>query len=351
MITFDGKDANTVWFQALSYLRNENQIQESRDQETLELLHVAFTIRDPRQRIVFSRPINPAFAIAEVIWILAGANDSQFLSFWNPRMLKFTDVAKGKFHGAYGYRLGSQPKILSSLVNQLRHSSKGEAKRLDQLRAAYNALSNTPHSRQIVLQIWQSDMDLPNPAPRSKDIPCNIVSHLMIRHGKLEWLQFMRSNDLIWGTPYNFIQFSTLQEVIAGWLGVDVGSYNHISDSLHIYERHWEHIAHFEQVTSIPQNSTDLRIGPYELWEKEFESIVSATYELTKISTLNAIIAIKNTCKNSHPAYREWIALLVAECLRRRGFLSEAREIIDEAGLFWATSWKNWENTQLNSGN
>ena len=37
--------------------------------------------------------------------------------------------------------------------------------------------------------------------------------------------------------PYNFVQFSNLQEILAGWLELDVGSYNHYNDSLYLYNR------------------------------------------------------------------------------------------------------------------
>lgn len=47
----------------------------------------------------------------------------------------------------------------------------------------------------------------------------------------------MRSNDVHRGLPYNVVQFTTLQEVMAGWLGLEVGGYHHWSDSLHLYRR------------------------------------------------------------------------------------------------------------------
>ena len=34
-----------------------------------------------------------------------------------------------------------------------------------------------------------------------------------VRQGKLEWSQIMRSNDVLLGMPYNFIQFTGLQEI------------------------------------------------------------------------------------------------------------------------------------------
>src|SRR5690349_19353305 len=130
MIYFEGSSADIVWRKALHRLHpaHVSAIQESRDQPTRELLHVAFTITDPRQRLVFGRPINPAFAIAEVLWIMAGANDTSFLHFWNPRMMQFVDKDKDeqKFHGAYGFRLGSQPKLSEDATQRLRHATSSD---------------------------------------------------------------------------------------------------------------------------------------------------------------------------------------------------------------------------------
>src|SRR3712207_1347251 len=94
--------------------------------------------------------------------------------------------------------------------------------RLDQLRGADAALRHDRTSRQVVLQIWDAGQDMPDPGPRSRDIPCTIASHLLVRNDRLDWLQVMRSNDFVWGLPYNIVQFTTLQEIMAGWLGVEV---------------------------------------------------------------------------------------------------------------------------------
>ncbi len=162
--------------------------------------------------------MNPAFAIVEVIWILCGRNDSGFVNFWNPVLPKFAGEGP-TYHGAYGHRLSANFGV-------------------DQIQRAYKALAAEKDSRQVVLQIWDPEKDLPDEAgkPKSKDIPCNIVSLLKIRNGRLDWFQVMRSNDIYRGTPHNFIQFTSLQEVMAGWLGVELGSYIHLADSLHLYE-------------------------------------------------------------------------------------------------------------------
>lgn len=222
----DAPDANDAWLQALTRLRESSSAAtiESGRGMTTELLHVSITIRSPQQRWVAARhPVmSPAFALAEAIWILAGRNDSAVLNFFNRDLPRFAGEGP-TFYGAYGHRLRNH------------HG-------LDQLETAYGALLANASTRQVVLQIWDPRADLPglDGEPRSRDIPCNTQSFLRIQDGKLHWLQTMRSNDIFRGLPYNFVQFTTLQEIMAGWLGVGLGSYTHVVNSLHYYHKDTE---------------------------------------------------------------------------------------------------------------
>ena len=220
---FEGQTADEVWRQAAESIRAGEGViaQPSRAGVTYELLHTCLAIRDPLQRWILSREpaLNPAFAIAEIVWILAGRNDSSFVNHWNPKLPQY--AGRGPtYYGAYGHRLR-------------RHFL------TDQLDRAYDTLRHNPNSRQVVLQIWDPQKDLPceDGKPCAEDIPCNIVSFLKMRRGRLEWMQILRSNDLLLGLPHNVIQFTTLQEVMAGWLGAELGSYCQLSDSLHVYKR------------------------------------------------------------------------------------------------------------------
>ena len=58
---------------------------------------------------------------------------------------------------------------------------------------------------------------------------------LKIRNGKLITTIGNRSNDLHLGLPTNVFQFSFLTELIAGALGIELGTQTHNSQSLHIY--------------------------------------------------------------------------------------------------------------------
>ena len=83
--TFQGQSADNVWLQAAGAFRRSDGVraQASRGGPTKEILHVAISIADPRQRWVVSRepPLNLAFALAEVIWIMTGRRDLAFLDY------------------------------------------------------------------------------------------------------------------------------------------------------------------------------------------------------------------------------------------------------------------------------
>ncbi|MCG3123904.1 MAG: Thymidylate synthase [Phycisphaerales bacterium] len=221
MRVFSSTSADGAWRKATTALLcvDESVETESRGGRTRELLHCALELKDPRQRWVISRipALNVAFALAEVVWILAGRNDVAFLRHWNRQYPKFVGTS-GDAHGAYGKRLRGQFGV-------------------DQLDRARRVLDRNPSSRQVVLSIWSPTTDLPfaTGRPRAGDIPCNVLSCLRMINGRLEWMQICRSNDIFLGFPHNAVQFTYLQEVLAGWMGVDVGRYVHVVNSLHAY--------------------------------------------------------------------------------------------------------------------
>ncbi len=180
---FDGTTASEVWQQAATALCAWDVAQYGQHGVARELLHVTLSLSDPRQRWVNVRtpPINPAFAIAEVVWILTGRSDAAFLTFWN-RQLPCYAGETPTFRGAYGHRLRSHFDI-------------------DQLERAFHSLLQVPESRQVVLQIWDARIDLPDEQGQAmdRDIPCNVVAMLKVRNKRLEWMQIIRSNDLYRG--------------------------------------------------------------------------------------------------------------------------------------------------------
>lgn len=237
MFALTSPDFNTAYPEMIHGVLRQGIEVGPRGTRCKEVHPAAIEILAPRRRLVTSsgRPINVAFALAEVLWILQGREDVEMLAFYNSNISQFSDDGE-TFNAAYGARL---------------RSSFGH----DQIADIIRTLQDDRDSRQATLVLSLPARDRGWDAVPShnggvgdvnwtkhvtKDRACNVLAHVMIREGRLDWLQIVRSNDSLWGTPYNWMQFTHLQEYIASLLGVPVGKYTHVVDSLHIYDYHYE---------------------------------------------------------------------------------------------------------------
>lgn len=179
---------------------------------------------------VVGRQFNYAFAIAEIFWILSGRGDYEFIGYYNQNIRQFLDFPEftiqqadmvgmntsTPFHGAYGPRL--------------------RRRGVDQLSCIIQRLKADTDSRQAVANIWDGNLDN---IPTSKDYPCNVLLMFKITNGRLDLSVVRRSNDIVWGLPYNIVQFTSIQEYVASHVGVPCGDYYEFIDSLHIYTKEY----------------------------------------------------------------------------------------------------------------
>jgi thymidylate synthase len=327
MDTFEGGTADEVWIEAASRFSSGEGVaqQGSRSGETDEVLHAAFEMRDPRQRWIVSRTpaLNPAFALAEVVWIVQGRQDSAFLNYWNSKLPEY--AGKGEaYDGAYGYRL--------------RHNFG-----MDQLERAYHTLKNNPETRQVVLQIWDSGRDLPekNGSPRSEDVPCNVTSLLKVRNGKLEWAQILRSNDLYRGVPHNFVQFTSLQEVLAGWLDIKVGTYTHFADSLHVYAHERETVYPPREIEAKPNTDT-LSLSKSDS-DRCFEGLASRVDSFTAANLDRSEHRDATAWKEAPEAIQNMLYVFSAEAARRREWPDLAHDAMGRcSNPAFTQIWDRW---------
>ena len=170
--------------------------------------------RDPEERVLFheGRDANPVFHLMESIWMLAGRNDVSFVGQFNRQIKNYSDDGK-IFNAAYGHRWR---KFFG----------------LDQITESIKHLKLYPHSRQVVIQMWD-----PNDLNKNTiDKACNTQLIFDTRGDKLNMTVFNRSNDVWWGAyGANAVHFTFLQELISHALGLSMGVYTQISNNFHLY--------------------------------------------------------------------------------------------------------------------
>ena len=230
MYVIDARNVNDAYAKGLTLIRTDGVREESRAGPVLVLPGPCTTVYDrPTERVLMDprRDANPFFHLFESLWILAGRNDATWLDrFVRDFSIRFAEPG-GKQHGAYGFRWRSHFKM-------------------DQLDLAVHLLRADPTSRQVVLTMWDPEMDLG--VSRLRDRPCNTHAYLRIRDDHhiedgigadcrvLDLTVCCRSNDMIWGAyGANAVHFSVLLEYLAARIGVGVGRYYQVSNNFHAY--------------------------------------------------------------------------------------------------------------------
>jgi thymidylate synthase len=171
-----------------------------------------------------ARRLNPAFAVAEALWILSGSDDPWIFAY-NRSLAQYAD--DGRLRGAYGPRM---------------RRWRGE---VDQLVHVRDLLQRDPDSRQAVIQLYDPHLDTRG----NRDVPCTLNYRFFLREGRLDMHTTMRSNDIWLGLPYDVFTATILHEIMADWLSVELGTYHHHVDSLHLYAHHH---AEAEMVAAAP---------------------------------------------------------------------------------------------------
>lgn len=192
-----------------------------RGSETRELRNRLTVIERPYERCVFlPGRRNDIFAqIAETLWVIAGRNDLAWLVGYLPRAPDFSDDGK-TWRAAYGPRL------------------RNWAGQIDQFDEWRQLLIADPATRRAVGTLFDPAQDF---VRETKDVPCNNWLSWLLRDGHLNLSVAIRSNDAMWGfSGVNAFEWSVLQEVMAFWVGAEIGDATFLATSYHLYDRHYD---------------------------------------------------------------------------------------------------------------
>lgn len=185
--------------------------------DTKAIFNVGFQIENPLDNLITdkNRDWSLTYAFAEWQWYLSA------------------DRSVYKLKELYG----SVPKIWQNIAdeNGLVNSNYGAYWfGNNQYDKVVDILNKDPESRRASLSIYNAD----NIDQYEKDTPCTYAINFTILNNKLNMTVMMRSNDLWFGFCNDQYCFSKLQEKMSKDLDVEVGTYFHFVNNLHIYNRH-----------------------------------------------------------------------------------------------------------------
>lgn len=177
------------------------------------------------------RKISEKYAEAELKWYWSGDNSCHTIGQHAKMWLSLTDDGMTN-NSAYGYILEKKYGF-------------------DQIQQIIKLLKKDPNSRRAVLNISDPSIN----RIKTKDMQCTIALQFLIRDEKLQTTVYMRSNDVYFGFPYDYIYFVSIASYIADKLGIKLGQYIHNATSIHMYLKDEEKFNPHDQTLSIDYKS------------------------------------------------------------------------------------------------
>ena len=306
------RNAAHAFISELAEIRSHGSHVSARGMPTRELLARSVTLEHPMERfITVPGRRNDVFAtIAETMWVIAGRDDMAYLGRYLTRAIQYSDDQL-TWRGGYGPRLRDWEGV-------------------DQVDEIRKLLTLEPESRRAVAVLFDPARDF----VETLDVPCNNWLHFLVRDGQLHLNVAVRSNDVIWGfSGINTFEWSVLHEMMAFWLGAQVGQGSYFISSLHLYD---ERIPQADRALTGFLDTTEYEQGwvgaPFETRWEDFPGVLDKWFEV-ETAMSSGTDCRDEIARFPDPLLRQFLQALAIKWEIARG-ADEAcqRELVGELG-------------------
>lgn len=193
--------------------------------------------------LVTTKKIHMKSVIHELLWLVSGSTNIQYLKDNNVRIWdEWADE-----HGELGPTYGAQWRRTRPRWPWISD--------IDQLQNAINMIKHTPDSRRIIINAWNvADV------PAMKLPPCHLMYQFEVHDGKLNCMMTQRSCDTFLGLPFNIASYALLTHMIAHITGYSPGELIVSLGDAHIYKNHIDQVN--TQLDRIPLGLSEIHINP-----------------------------------------------------------------------------------------
>ena len=316
MIMFKDTCLDFVYPKIIKELLEKGELVAPRGMLTKEFVEpVAITLQDSSRSMISynERKALISFYFGEFIWMLAGSNELEHVATYLKGWRNFTDDGK-TLNGAYGNRIFNWKCSDGKIINQF-----------DEV---YKKLKADKNCRQAVISIYNPEKDL----KPTKDVPCNDFIQFYVRKDKLCCTVYQRSCDIISGLTYDVHMFGMFQQLMAGRLGLEVGNYTHIANSLHLYERDFKMAEDIAELDGWADSVYDGITEPIDYrimnnYEEQVKLIVETEEYFRKFAYLiESDMVAELLSKIENKNWKSALALLLIFNLRKCGRKEEAKK-------------------------
>ena len=233
MKIFEGDSIKSVYKDLIDTLLSQDEMIGN----TKEINNCCLIVHNPSTKnICFPyRDFSDNYLEAELKWYWSGTNSCEEIGKHAKMWLSLSDDGKTN-NSAYGYI--AFKKYDYNQVEQI-----------------IKLLKKDKNSRRAILNISDPTLN----KIETHDLQCTIAIQFLVRNNALEETVYMRSNDVFFGLPYDYVFFIQLGEYIANSLNIPFSQYIHNATSMHMYEKDFEKFKnlktqHFEKTCTVDVN-------------------------------------------------------------------------------------------------
>lgn len=245
MKIYKGKYFADVYHDVLYDLYNNPEyICRPRNLEIKEILNCVIEIKEPNLNLFKNevRSSQEKYCCAETLWYFAGTKNCEFIEKYASMWSQLKND-KNEVNSAYGY-------LIFNEENQDHYT---------QYEWALNCLKTDKDSRQAFMHFNRPYHQYDG----NKDQVCTLVALFHIREDELNMTLTMRSNDVIYGFSNDYTFFNILHQQMYLHLKeyypkLKMGSYTHISHSMHLYSKHYDLVKKMLEHKFIPNSLPSL---------------------------------------------------------------------------------------------
>jgi len=291
-----------------------------RGMKVKEILGYQFRILNPRKRIPYvpGRDLSVHYMVAELLWYLSGNDSTSWISNYSAFWSKISDDGKTA-NSSYGARIFKPHNRIAENVD-------GD---WTQWNYVVNELKNDPDSRRAVIHIRSpQDSILAN-----LDVPCTLSLQFFLRNDKVHMVTSMRSSDIILGLTYDVPAFTIFQELLAFQLTqelgrpIGLGSYTHLSASLHLYERHFKMAEKILEEDKKQDYRNVLEMPPMPSIPP-LEDLMATEREIRKCMTVSALTRMTNNINLKNDYWNDWCKVLASHKALKLGDATISNQIL-----------------------
>lgn len=245
MRVYKGRSFASVYAASLADLLDYPEYEtQPRGMKIRECTNVSLVIEKPDLCLYTNERRGSQFRYiaAELLWYFTGRNDLKFI----------------EKYSAFWRQIANENGTLNSAYGNLIFTSKNEYG-YSQWSWAIKSLIEDKDTRQALMTFNRPAYQYDG----NRDFICTLNGIFNIRNNRLNLTVNMRSNDAILGTPTDIAFFCLLQQQALIILReyypeLELGTYTHIANSYHIYERHFDLVQNMLEHNLTPESFMEI---------------------------------------------------------------------------------------------